>query len=100
MNQGTLTKLFFDAVERHAGRPAAYRAKIGGEWKPLTHREVEARVRNASLGLRELEKPAHNANEENQHRQAAAPRFNEAARWFGVARDWFAGKTGEEWNAK
>jgi long-chain acyl-CoA synthetase len=54
MNQGTLTKLFFDAVERHAGRPAAYRAKIGGEWKPLTHREVEARVRNASLGLREL----------------------------------------------
>jgi long-chain acyl-CoA synthetase len=54
MNQGTLTKLFFDAVERHAGRPAAFRSKVAGEWKPLTHREVEARVRNVSLGLREL----------------------------------------------
>jgi long-chain acyl-CoA synthetase len=54
MNQGTLTKLFFDAVERHAGRPAAFRSKVAGDWKPLTHREVEARVRNVSLGLREL----------------------------------------------
>jgi long-chain acyl-CoA synthetase len=54
MNQGTLTKLFFDAVERHAGRAAAFRSKIGGEWKPITHREAEARVRNVSLGLREL----------------------------------------------
>ncbi len=54
MNQGTLTKLFFDAVDRHAGRAAAFRSKIGGEWKPITHREAEARVRNVSLGLREL----------------------------------------------
>ena len=54
MNQGTLTKLFFDAVERHAGRPAAFRSKVGGEWKSLPHREAEARVRNLSLGLREL----------------------------------------------
>jgi TolA-binding protein len=45
-----------------------------------------------ALGLKELEKPAHNPNEENQHHQAARPRFNEAERWFTTARDWFAGK--------
>ena len=54
MSNGTLTKLFFDAVDKYAGRPAAFRHKTGGEWKPVTHREVEERVRAISLGLREL----------------------------------------------
>ena len=54
MNQGTLTKLFFDAVERHSGRPAAFRSKVGGVWQPTTHREAEDRVRAVALGLREL----------------------------------------------
>jgi long-chain acyl-CoA synthetase len=54
MNTGTLTRLFFDAVERHAGHPAAFRSKVGGVWTPITHREAEARVRSISLGLREL----------------------------------------------
>ena len=54
MNTGTITKLFFDAIERHGTRPAAFRSKVGGEWKSLTHREVEERVRAISLGLREL----------------------------------------------
>ncbi len=54
MNQGTLTKLFFDAVERHAGRPAAFRYKADGEWRPITHREAEERVRHICAGLREL----------------------------------------------
>ena len=54
MSDGTLTKLFFDAVDKYAGRPAAFRHKTGGEWKPVTHREVEDRVRAVSLGLREL----------------------------------------------
>ena len=54
MNPGTLTRLFFDAVERHGARPAAYRSKIAGQWQSITHREVEEHVRHASLGLREL----------------------------------------------
>ena len=54
MSQGTLTKLFFDAVERHASRPAAFRYKSEGQWRPITHRETEERVRHVSIGLREL----------------------------------------------
>jgi len=54
MSTGTLTQLFFEAVERHAGRPAAFRSKVGGVWRSITHREAEARVRAISLGLREL----------------------------------------------
>jgi long-chain acyl-CoA synthetase len=54
MNTGTLTRLFFDAVERHAGHPAAFRSKVGGVWTPITHPEAEARVRSISLGLRDL----------------------------------------------
>jgi len=54
MSTGTLPRLFFEAVERHAGRPAAFRSKVGGVWTAITHREAEARVRAISLGLREL----------------------------------------------
>ena len=54
MSTGTLPRLFFEAVERHAGRPAAFRSKVGGVWTSITHRETEARVRAISLGLREL----------------------------------------------
>jgi long-chain acyl-CoA synthetase len=51
---GTLTRLFFDAVERHGALPAAFRYKEGDRWIGLTHAQVEERVRAASLGLREL----------------------------------------------
>jgi long-chain acyl-CoA synthetase len=51
---GTLTRLFFDALERHRGRPAAFRHKVGDRWVALTHSDVEERVRAVSLGLREL----------------------------------------------
>jgi len=54
MSTGTLPQLFFEAVARHAGRPAAFRSKVGGTWTSITHREAEARVRAISLGLREL----------------------------------------------
>ncbi len=54
MTTGTLTQLFFAAVERYAGQPAAYRYKAEGTWKSVPHREVEGRVRNISCGLREL----------------------------------------------
>jgi long-chain acyl-CoA synthetase len=54
MIPGTLTRLFFDAVERYGKLPAAFRYKGDGIWKPVTHREAEERVRAVSLGLREL----------------------------------------------
>jgi long-chain acyl-CoA synthetase len=54
LSAGTLTRLFFDAVERHARHPAAFRYKADGVWKSVTHGEVEERVRAIALGLREL----------------------------------------------
>ncbi|MGH7701016.1 MAG: AMP-dependent synthetase/ligase [Gemmatimonadales bacterium] len=56
MKTGTLTQLFFDAVDRFAARkhPAALRSKVDARWVALTHREVEQRVRAVALGLREL----------------------------------------------
>ncbi|MFN2571001.1 MAG: long-chain fatty acid--CoA ligase, partial [Gemmatimonadales bacterium] len=54
MNRGTLTQLFFTTVDRHAGLPAAFRSKVGGEWVTISHRESMARVQAISLGLREL----------------------------------------------
>jgi long-chain acyl-CoA synthetase len=52
--KGTLTRLFFDALERHRSLPAAFRHKVGDRWVALTHADVESRVRAISLGLREL----------------------------------------------
>jgi long-chain acyl-CoA synthetase len=54
MNRGTLTQLFFTTVDRHAGLPAAFRAKIGGAWLSVTHRQALERVQAICLGLREL----------------------------------------------
>ena len=56
MSAGTLTQLFFDAVERYAarGHPAAFRHKVEGRWVAVSHRAVEERVRAVAMGLREL----------------------------------------------
>lgn len=54
MTPGTLTKLFFDGIEKYAGRPAAFRHKSAGRWVPLTYRETAERVKHISLGLLEL----------------------------------------------
>ena len=55
MKTGTLTQLFFEGIDKYAGtHVAAYRAKVGGVWRPITHRDAEARVKAISLGLREL----------------------------------------------
>ncbi|HET7295799.1 MAG TPA: AMP-binding protein, partial [Gemmatimonadales bacterium] len=51
---GTLTGLFFDAVARYAAHDAAFRHKVAGAWRGLTHREAAERVRAISLGLRAL----------------------------------------------
>ncbi len=54
MSRGTLNQLFFTTVDRHASLPAAFRAKVGGAWGPVTHRQALERVQAISLGLREL----------------------------------------------
>jgi len=55
MTKGTLTQLFFTSVDRHADRrPAALRAKVGGVWRAITHKELAQRVVAAAVGLREL----------------------------------------------
>jgi len=50
----TLTELFFGAVDRYATLPTAMRAKQGGRWVDITHRELVERVQDLSLGLLEL----------------------------------------------
>jgi len=55
MTKGTLTHLFFTSVDRYADRrPAALRAKVGGAWRGITHKELAQRVVAAAVGLREL----------------------------------------------
>jgi long-chain acyl-CoA synthetase len=50
---GTLTRLFFDAIRQH-DKPDAMLYKADGEWRPISHRTVEERVRRIALGLQEL----------------------------------------------
>lgn len=50
---GTLTKLFFDAVEKF-NRPDALQFKQNGAYQPISHRDLGDRVRRVALGLQEL----------------------------------------------
>ncbi len=50
---GTLTQLFFDAVDKH-DKPNALQHKVNGAYKPISSRAVAERVRRAGLGLTEL----------------------------------------------
>jgi long-chain acyl-CoA synthetase len=50
---GTLTQLFFDAVERH-DKPDALQHKVDGTYRPISSRALADRVRRAGLGLMEL----------------------------------------------
>jgi len=53
--RGTLTRLFYDAVERHGHKPKAVACKpAGGPWRSLTHQELAQRVLRAGLALRRL----------------------------------------------
>src|SRR5438552_3048669 len=55
MSKGTLTQLFFEMVSNYADKlPCAYRAKVGGSWHQITHRDAEQRARQMAIGLREL----------------------------------------------
>ena len=51
---GTLTKLFFDAVDQHGSKPAALRYKADGAWHDITHAELVRRVMRFALALRRL----------------------------------------------
>jgi long-chain acyl-CoA synthetase len=50
---GTLTRLFFDAVQKF-DRPDALQYKEGGAYRPISHRDLGDRVRRVALGLQEL----------------------------------------------
>src|ERR671935_3146987 len=50
---GTLNQLFFEAVERF-DKPDALQAKMGGAYRPISHRTLAERVRRVALGLRAL----------------------------------------------
>src|SRR5205085_7606687 len=50
---GTLNQLFFDAVAKF-DRPDALQVKIGGAYKPISHKQVAERVRHAARGLSSL----------------------------------------------
>jgi long-chain acyl-CoA synthetase len=51
--RGTLTQLFFDAVERF-DRPNALQYKAGDRWESISHRALADRVRRVALGLHAL----------------------------------------------
>ncbi|MEP6730298.1 MAG: long-chain fatty acid--CoA ligase, partial [bacterium] len=50
---GTLSKLFFDAVERH-DKPDALQYKVNGAYQPISSRTLADRVRRLAFGLAEL----------------------------------------------
>ncbi|MHB1326669.1 MAG: AMP-dependent synthetase/ligase [Gemmatimonadales bacterium] len=47
----TLTGLYFGAIDRHRGQPAAMRVKRNGQWTPIGHDEVASQVEALSRGL-------------------------------------------------
>jgi len=50
---GTLTQLFFDAIDRF-GKPDALQVKIGGRFEPISHATLLERVRHVASGLTSL----------------------------------------------
>ena len=50
---GTLTRLFFDACQKF-DKPDALQVKLDGQYRPISHRELQERVRRTALGLQEL----------------------------------------------
>jgi long-chain acyl-CoA synthetase len=50
VERDTITKMFFGAVDRH-NRPDAMRYKQGGQWRTLSHKEVEQRVTRLAAAL-------------------------------------------------
>ncbi len=76
--------------------PAANDGGFAERGHALYHLAVAQR----SLGLREMEKPAADANQINARKQAADGKYNETLKWFNEAKNWFAGQKLEEWTAR
>ncbi len=51
---GTLNQLFFEAVERW-DKPDALQVKIGGTYRPISHRTMADRVRRVAFGLQRID---------------------------------------------
>ncbi len=52
--EGTLTRLFFESLERF-DRPDAMQVRVApNSWQPISHRTIRDRVRRIALGLRDL----------------------------------------------
>lgn len=52
--EGTLNRLFFDALDRY-DKPDAMQVRVAaGSWEPISHRTIRERVRRIALGLRAL----------------------------------------------
>jgi long-chain acyl-CoA synthetase len=50
---GTLTQLFFQAIDQH-DKPDALQVKIGGRYEPISHRALLERVRHVSYALQQI----------------------------------------------
>ena len=50
---GTLTQLFFQAIERY-DKPDALQVKIGGRYEPISHRSLLERVRHVAYALEQM----------------------------------------------
>ncbi len=50
---GTLTQIFFQAIETY-DQPAAYQYKKDGTYHPISHKDVLRRVRHIALGLESI----------------------------------------------
>jgi long-chain acyl-CoA synthetase len=50
---GTLTRLFFDAIEKH-DKPDALQVKKDGAYRPISSLQLADRVRQVALGLQEI----------------------------------------------
>ena len=50
---GTLNALFFDAIDKF-DKPDALMVKIGGAYRPISHKALGERVRRAAIGMRAL----------------------------------------------
>ncbi len=51
---GTLTGIFFTAIDRYRDRPVALKVKRDGRWASISYTELLTRVHEASVGLQEL----------------------------------------------
>ena len=85
---------FVKAVENLT--PAANDGGFAERGHAMYHLAVAQRM----LGLRELDKPAANPQQEQQRKQASDAKFAESLKWFNEAKNWFAAQKLDDWSAR